>query len=105
MEQSEASDCVVYLVGNKSDLSKPEVNRAEGEALARQFGVKFFTTSARDNQGIQDAFASLAKDMEIKMMQRKRISASDSNPGTTSKASTTPIRVTKTPAATKQSCC
>ena len=50
------------LIGNKCDVedSARAVTRAEGEALARDFSMKFFETSAKKNIQVGEAFESIA---------------------------------------------
>uniref|UniRef100_A0A7S2CX30 Uncharacterized protein n=1 Tax=Haptolina brevifila TaxID=156173 RepID=A0A7S2CX30_9EUKA len=52
------------LIGNKCDLaSKREVTTQQGEQLAREYGMKFLETSARENLNVQEAFFTLASDV------------------------------------------
>ena len=52
------------LVGNKCDLATMrQVSRQQGEQLAREYGMKFLETSARDNTNVQEAFLTLATDV------------------------------------------
>jgi Ras-related protein Rab-8A len=52
------------LVGNKCDLaSQRQVSTQQGEQLAREYGIKFFETSARNNLNVKDAFLTLATDV------------------------------------------
>eukprot|EP00598_Pedospumella_elongata_P007608 CAMPEP_0184971266 /NCGR_PEP_ID=MMETSP1098-20130426/3527_1 /TAXON_ID=89044 /ORGANISM="Spumella elongata, Strain CCAP 955/1" /LENGTH=209 /DNA_ID=CAMNT_0027493361 /DNA_START=93 /DNA_END=722 /DNA_ORIENTATION=+ len=53
------------LIGNKCDLvDERRVRAEEGEALAAEFNIKFFETSAKESVGVKEAFAYLA--MEVK---------------------------------------
>ena len=51
------------LVGNKCDMdeSKRRVQTSEGEALAAEFGIPFFETSAMANINVDTAFTHIAK--------------------------------------------
>jgi small GTP-binding protein len=49
----------VILVGNKCDLERA-VSREEGEALAREFQLSYFETSAKEAVNVENAFVSLA---------------------------------------------
>ncbi|CAE7203048.1 RABE1A [Symbiodinium pilosum] len=52
------------LVGNKSDLSENrKVTREEGEKLAAQYSMKFFETSAKTGQEVDEAFLSIADEV------------------------------------------
>merc|ERR1719215_2100419 len=52
------------LVGNKSDLAEHRaVTTQEGEALAARFGMKFFETSAKEGNSVEDAFLTTADEV------------------------------------------
>ena len=52
------------LVGNKCDLgSLRQVSTQQGEQLAREYDMKFFETSARQNVNVQETFLKLATDV------------------------------------------
>ena len=48
------------IVGNKADLppASRAVSREEGAALAREYGVPFFETSAKSGDGVDAAFSA-----------------------------------------------
>ena len=54
INESQPEGISKLLVGNKSDLpdSDRQVSKAEGEALAKKFGIQFLETSAKDNVNI-----------------------------------------------------
>ena len=53
---------VFMLVGNKCDKSyEREVSREEGAQMARTFGCEFMETSAKANDGVEEAFFTLAR--------------------------------------------
>ena len=50
------------LIGNKSDWTdKRAVTEEEGRELAQELGIKFIETSAKINEGVEDAFFTLAR--------------------------------------------
>eukprot|EP01101_Sappina_pedata_P010280 TRINITY_DN6437_c0_g1_i1.p1 TRINITY_DN6437_c0_g1~~TRINITY_DN6437_c0_g1_i1.p1 ORF type:complete len:194 (-),score=56.74 TRINITY_DN6437_c0_g1_i1:3-560(-) len=53
------------LLGNKCDLHvERQISRAEGEALAKQWGCAFFECSAKHDQNISEAFTTLLAEIE-----------------------------------------
>jgi Ras-related protein Rab-8A len=51
------------LVSTKCDLAdKQAVTEAEARALAAQYGMRYFATSAKLNSGVDEAFDSLARE-------------------------------------------
>ncbi|XP_074567105.1 ras-related protein RABE1a-like [Curcuma longa] len=70
-----ASDNVnKIIVGNKADMdeSKQAVPAAKGQALADEYGIKFFETVSRTNLNVEQVFFSIAKDI------KQRLSKTDS---------------------------
>jgi GTPase KRas protein len=64
-------DPILALVGNKAD--KPherEVLKAEGVALARQFGCEFFEVSAKTGQNVERAFTSVLRALRQEQMRK-----------------------------------
>ncbi|KAH7297212.1 hypothetical protein KP509_26G059100 [Ceratopteris richardii] len=76
IEQHAAENVNRVLIGNKADMdpSKRAVTTAEGQALADEFGLKFFETSAKTNLNVENAFYTIARDI------RKRLVENDSKP-------------------------
>eukprot|EP00186_Timspurckia_oligopyrenoides_P002165 CAMPEP_0182445154 /NCGR_PEP_ID=MMETSP1172-20130603/3384_1 /TAXON_ID=708627 /ORGANISM="Timspurckia oligopyrenoides, Strain CCMP3278" /LENGTH=211 /DNA_ID=CAMNT_0024640873 /DNA_START=72 /DNA_END=707 /DNA_ORIENTATION=- len=59
--QHSHSNMTIILVGNKSDLDhRREVPREQGEAFAKEHGLLFIETSAKDNINVDDAFMQTA---------------------------------------------
>lgn len=52
----------IILVGNKTDLT-PQIQTAEGQALANQYNLNFVETSAKDATNVEIAFAGLIKEL------------------------------------------
>jgi len=58
------------LVGNKSDMAgERQVSTAQGEALAAEYGMKYFETSARANTNVTEAFQTLATDVVERLLK------------------------------------
>mmetsp|Transcript_22791 Transcript_22791/g.66358 ORF Transcript_22791/g.66358 Transcript_22791/m.66358 type:complete len:206 (-) Transcript_22791:174-791(-) len=53
------------IIANKCDVDKGrrQVSFEEGKALADEYGVKFFETSAKGNIGVTESFESIASDV------------------------------------------
>lgn len=50
------------LIGNKSDwVEKKAVTEEQGRELANEFGIRFLETSAKVNEGVEEAFFTLAR--------------------------------------------
>lgn len=62
LRQNAPSDCLLILVGNKSDLiEQVEVSRGAGQSFANENNLdNFFETSARENTGISELFKYIA---------------------------------------------
>lgn len=62
-------DCDIVLCGNKADLEGDRVvSTEEGRALADEYGVEFFETSALTGGNVEPMFTALAK-----TIKRRRI--------------------------------
>ena len=61
--EQHASDGVnKILIGNKSDWTdKRAVTTEQGQELAHELGIKFMETSAKVNEGVEEAFFTLAR--------------------------------------------
>merc|ERR1711924_145695 len=57
------------LVGNKCDVPADQrvVSYEQGKALADEFGVAFFETSAKENLNVEDAFTSITNDIVARL--------------------------------------
>lgn len=69
IEQHASENVNKILVGNKSDVpeDKRQVTHAQGKALADEFGIPFFETSAKANFCVEDAFFSIARDIKARL--------------------------------------
>jgi small GTP-binding protein len=60
--KNEAPDFPVVLVGNKKDLADERaVSEQEGKEVAERFGVPHIETSAKTNEGVNEAFFMLVR--------------------------------------------
>ena len=66
--KEEASEkIIIYLVGNKIDCSNSRVvSTEEGKKLADEFGLKYYETSAKNNENVEIAFLDLIKEIDSK---------------------------------------
>ncbi|KAL7264997.1 hypothetical protein ACSBR1_002863 [Camellia fascicularis] len=74
IEQHASDNVNKMLVGNKADMdeSKRAVPTSWGQALADEYGIKFFETSAKTNLNVEQVFFSIARDI------KQRLAESDS---------------------------
>nr|DAD17749.1 TPA_asm: hypothetical protein HUJ06_019212 [Nelumbo nucifera] len=96
IEQHASDNVNKILVGNKADMdeSKRAVPTSRGQALADEYGIKFFETSAKTNFNVEQVFFSIARDIKQRLAesdskaepQTIKISKPDQSKG----ASTTP---------------
>ncbi|KAK6137979.1 hypothetical protein DH2020_028277 [Rehmannia glutinosa] len=102
IEQHASDNVNKILVGNKADMdeSKRAVPTSKGQALADEYGIKFFETSAKTNLNVEEVFFSIARDI------KQRLSDTDT------KAEPTTIKINQPDAAggagqlaQKSACC
>jgi len=76
IEQHASDNVNKILIGNKADMdeSKRAVPTSEGQALADEYGIKFFETSAKTNLNVEQVFFSIARDI------KQRLAETDSKP-------------------------
>jgi len=73
IEQHASEGVNKILIGNKSDWNeKRQISQEQGRALADELGIRFMETSAKVNEGVEDAFFTLARDIKTRLI--------DSNP-------------------------
>ncbi|CAM6098276.1 unnamed protein product [Calypogeia fissa] len=65
----------VILVGNKADVDDAtrKVPTADGQALADEFNIKFFETSAKTNLRVTEIFSSIALDIKERLEDTKPV--------------------------------
>ncbi|KAK8542034.1 hypothetical protein V6N13_137392 [Hibiscus sabdariffa] len=69
IEQHASDNVNKVLVGNKADMdeSKRAVPTSKGQALADEYGIKFFETSAKTNLNVEEVFFSIARDIKQRL--------------------------------------
>jgi small GTP-binding protein len=60
IQENVTDPVVVAFVGNKCDMDRV-VQTAEGEALAKEFGVEYYETSAKTGKNVEHTFMSVAR--------------------------------------------
>ncbi|KAK8496608.1 hypothetical protein V6N13_024759 [Hibiscus sabdariffa] len=70
IEQHASDNVNKVLVGNKADMdeSKRAVPTSKGQALADEYGIKFFETSAKTNLNVEEVFFSIARDIKQRLV-------------------------------------
>ena len=63
--KEEASDkIIIYLVGNKIDCTNRVISNEEGKKLAEEFSLKYYETSAKNNENVENTFLALIKEID-----------------------------------------
>lgn len=60
IQQHASANVNKILIGNKSDVSERAVTTEEGKALAEEFDIPFYETSAKNNENVNEAFRTIA---------------------------------------------
>jgi len=69
IEQHAADNVDKILIGNKCDMtSEKVVETARGQALADEYNIKFFETSAKANINVVESFTAIAMDIKKRLM-------------------------------------
>jgi Ras-related protein Rab-8A len=70
----------LVLIGNKCDLvNKKVVETSRGQALADEYDIRFFETSAKTDTNVEDAFSSLVEAVVDRMFSSNTQQSSDHN--------------------------
>ncbi|CAL5066604.1 unnamed protein product [Urochloa decumbens] len=70
IEQHASDNVNKILVGNKVDMdAKRVVSTAQGQKLADEYGIKFFETSAKTNQNVEQVFFTIARDIKQRLTE------------------------------------
>lgn len=70
IEQHASEGVNKILIGNKSDWTdKRAVTEEQGRELAEELGIKFMETSAKVNEGVEEAFFTLARCVSCLLIQ------------------------------------
>ncbi|KAE8588895.1 hypothetical protein XENTR_v10022800 [Xenopus tropicalis] len=71
IKENAAAGVERMLLGNKCDMeNKRKVPKERGEKLAKEHGIRFFETSAKSSQNVDEAFNTLARDILMKISKR-----------------------------------
>ncbi|KAJ3574979.1 hypothetical protein NP233_g1396 [Leucocoprinus birnbaumii] len=69
IEQHASEGVNKILIGNKSDWTdKRAVTEEQGRELANELGIRFMETSAKVNEGVEEAFFTLARDIKTRLI-------------------------------------
>ena len=116
LRQIAEENIVIVLVGNKADLvtpptggeSKREVSQVEAEEWCRANRVvRYVETSAKDGQGVEDAFQDMAQRIYQGIVQG-RYDLNDRRSGVRGpgrQARSRAVDVSRSPPSSRQSCC
>jgi Ras-related protein Rab-8A len=55
-----SGEVAIILIGNKMDMPDRIISVEEGQAMAKEFDVDYFETSAKSGEGVESTFMSLA---------------------------------------------
>nr|ODN86468.1 GTP-binding protein ypt2 [Cryptococcus depauperatus CBS 7841] len=82
IEQHASPGANKILIGNKCDWEeKRAVSLEQGRALADEFGLRFLETSAKANEGVEEAFFTLARDIKTRLIDSQPQEAAPTQPG------------------------
>jgi len=82
IEQHASAGVNKILIGNKCDWNdKRSVSLEAGKQLADEFGLRFLETSAKANEGVEEAFFTLARDIKTRLIDSQPEAAAPSTLG------------------------
>ncbi|XP_077320055.1 ras-related protein Rab-13, partial [Lithobates pipiens] len=71
IKENAAAGVERMLLGNKCDMeTRRKVQKERGEKLAKEHGIRFFETSAKSSQNVDESFNFLATDILMNMTRR-----------------------------------
>jgi len=101
IEQHASEGVNKVLIGNKSDWTdKRAVTEEEGRELAEELGIRFIETSAKINEGVEEAFFTLARDIKARLID-SQADAANAAPA----AAPTSIKVNQPVPSQVSNCC
>lgn len=62
-----AENVVIFLVGNKCDVEDRQVEKKEGEEMAKEHKLAIFETSAKDGTNVNEAFYEITRLIKYKI--------------------------------------
>ena len=62
-ESVKIEEKVIFLVGNKIDLTNRKITKENAEKFAKEKGFKYFETSAKTGESINEVFIEMSKDV------------------------------------------
>ena len=69
----------IKLIGNKIDLiNERKITREEAEKVAKDYNIKYFETSAKDDLGIKEAINEIVNDI-LENKKDEKIIVNDNN--------------------------
>ena len=78
IEKNASTNVYKILIGNKSDLeSERKVTYEQGQEFAAQYGMKFIETSAKESKNVQEAFATMTKEIISQSNDKKIVKKED----------------------------
>ena len=71
IEKNASKNAYKILIGNKSDLeNERKVQFSQGEEFEKQYGMKFFETSAKNSINVIEAFTAITKELIKKKLNK-----------------------------------